>query len=521
MMKKIGLFLAVAYLISSLHAQEQWRIEGTSQSTFSIVDIKNKEDAKEGTHFTENIWLRSQGPWRSGKAGIELKGRWTNDSNIDSRIAKLQSLKTYYKDKIWYLQAGDTAASFNSFVYGGSLKGIKAIYSSPKKYRSFDYTLISGVRKSLWRELFKSVEGEKADKFIAAAEASYKHARAKTIRFSAAIAKDKSDSGDLNVTQAYQKGVAFGVESRWRFNRYITLRSKAAYASGDRDTGDANGTQKATALYFKLLTKPTKKIRSNFTYERASSNFYSVVGHAKADNERITNLTRWRLSHRADIAFSLKASRDNLDGSKGAERKNLYESLLYTYKPKFLKKSELLFRIDRAKSFGRDESVQRDGGEIGITYRGQKDWLLGSSYLINKTYTGDAITQKTDTMRFKVGYKKRLNKERYARIALTLDHRDISQSSSDQKNFGFKVDAAMRFNKRLESSLAYSSKQSDKESTNDTATDTYRFSTTYKTGKTLQDSLKLTLEKRDYCVDESSSSNYNERIARLTYTVRF
>jgi len=151
-----------------------------------------------------------------------MRARTTNDDNVQTDGAELLYLHSYFRNKIWNIEAGDVAASFNPYIFGGSVKGLKARYKSSKKDKKWDYTVIAGFKKGSWREVFKDTPNEAPVAYEGAFEAKYTHARAKEIAISVASYKDDLSTGDANSSVLGKKGIGIGLNGKWRFNRYVT-----------------------------------------------------------------------------------------------------------------------------------------------------------------------------------------------------------------------------------------------------------------------------------------------------------
>ena len=516
----IFIFLSASLFLNATENNE-WSIKGNIRTELSTVDVQGKESVREGSHFTQNYNLRYEGPWEEGKAGMSLKARLTNDKNIDNDKIKFQSFNAFYKDKIWNLQAGDVSASLNSYVYGGALKGIKVSYKSPERKDTFDYTFISGIKKNLWKDVLTHQISEKPDRYSVGAGMTYRYERSKTITFSSSFSKDDLSTGSKRTTQIGKEGSAFGVESNWRFNRYVRLRARGAWAKTDEDIRDVNGSQIGTAFNIRLLTKPSRKIRSNFSVDRASSNFSSISGGGGRDKIRFTNGTTWRYSKQTNIRLSLKTTRDNLDGAKGATKHTIYEMLNFAYKPIFLKRSEMIFSMDNSKNYGRDPSSDNHTLNFGFNYNPKGAWRYGINLSQNNAYSENNLSSITKNISVKVGYRKKLSKTKRMRVALKLNQRRISETTNDQINYGVRIDTGITLSKQLQTALSFSSRESQKAVSNDTKNTTYRWTTTYKMGKKLKQTLRLLVEKKDYKVDNSDTSSYNENVMRIMYNYRF
>jgi hypothetical protein len=264
-------------IASDFQQEKQWKLENRLSGYFQKDDIENGTSQKEGFSQSHELDMKYHGPIsNNANAGVEARLRTTNDNRIQNPNSQLLFLKGYYTTKYWNIEVGDVAASMNSYVYGGSVKGLKVEYKGNQKAKNWDYKFISGIRKAKWRETYQTIDNELLDTYIAAFEAKYTHQRAKVIKFSIATLKDDLTSGD-SISAPGNKGTSLGIDGKWRFNKYITLKGKAAVARSTDNLRANKPMNSENALQLRLLTRPLKSVKSNFLYQRISTNFLSVT----------------------------------------------------------------------------------------------------------------------------------------------------------------------------------------------------------------------------------------------------
>jgi len=524
-MKKLIILLPVLSIgLMGVDSFEDWKISGRLNAYIQSIDVEAENGLgsdREGTTHNEELTIRAGGKFKNGKAGIELRGRTTNDDKIQKDGAVLQYLKAYYRDKIWSIEAGDVSASMNPYVFGGSLKGIKAVYKSPEKERSWSYTFISGIKKSSWKELYTSVEGEAPDSYVGAFEAKYQYKRSQTVSLSVSALKDDLATGDANSSVAGKKGISFGLDGKWRFNRSVTLKGRGAITSATDDLKNDKSTSSHSALLIKLLTKPTKSLRSNFTYTRVASQYIALMGSAPKDTEQFENSNTWRINRQFTAKLGLRARRDNLDGSLGATQKIYYEKLSLLYKPKFLKRSNFNFRASNKLTKGRGADNKTRTFGVDFNYRPKGEWRYGAGIEYSK-YDDDIAptsSRTTKTAKATLGYKKKLDKERSYRAVCTLNYQRVHQNGINDDDYGLKLDLGYSHSKKLSFDLLYMSKYAYKTTSNDTQNSTYQARATYRIDK--KQTVKFLLEKRAYDIENDGANSYNEYKGKLSYTLNF
>ncbi len=526
-MKELVLVSIITALsLWGVNSDGDWKIKGRLNSYIQKIDVEAKDGLgsdREGTTHVEDLTIKLFKKSETKRYGIDLKGRTTNDKKVQKDDESLLYLKIYYRDKIWNFEAGDVSASLNPYVFGGSLKGIKAVYTSPQKENSWRYTFIGGVKKAFWKELYTYVEGEKYDSYVGAFEAKYTRKRSQTIAFSVSGLKDDLATGDSNSTQPGKEGVSVGLNGKWRFNRYVTLKFRGALTNATDDLKNDKSKSSSGALLVKFLTKPHKRIRSNFSYIRVGSKYIALAGSAPKDMEQFENSNTWRINRQFTAKLALRAKRDNLDGSLGDTQRIYYEKFSLLYKPKFLKRSSFNFRLSNKTTDGRDADNSTKVFGVDFNYRPKGFWRYGAGaeYSKYEDKISSSNDKTTKTLKATLGYKNRLSKERSYRALCTLNYQRVRQDGTNDDNYGIKIDLGYTHNKRFDFSLLYLSRYAYKGTSNDTQNSTYQARATYKIDAKGMHVLKFLVEKRAYDIEGDSDHSYNEYKGKISYILNF
>ena len=511
----ISSLLAVTVLAAD-KKEEGWKVSGRLNAYIQSVDVDGggaSSGDREKTTHNEELNLNFTGPLGKGKAGIETRMRTTNDDNIQAHGAELLYLKAYYRDKIWTAEAGDVAASLNPYIFSGSVKGVKAVYKSPEKKRTWNYTVISGAKTSSWRDLMEDGKDRADTSYTGAFEAKYIHERAKEIALSVAAL----DYNDNNASS--KNGYGIGLDGKWRFNKYVSLKGRVALTDGKLD----NNSSSNKAIYLKFLTRPVlKSVKSNFVYQRVDSGFISYGGSANDDKEQIENSTTWRINKELRARMDLKYSRNNLDGKVTNGTENLYyEAVSLSYRPSFIKRGDFNFRITNKDVDDDVRDSNRLTAGVDFNLRQKSGWRYGAGYDYSDQDDNNASSSRTHTIKGLVGYKKKLGKESSYRFTARPNYQIIENS---QDKVGFKLDAGYVYNKRLSANLSYMINDTDYDSSsssNNTQNATYQFRSTYKLDVKGKNTLRFLLEKRDVDVDNTPDSTYNEYKGKVSLVMNF
>jgi len=502
---------------------KEWQASGRLTSDITLTNISGGSSAdsdREKTTHNEELNLNISGPLWNGESGVETRSRTTNDDRIQKDGVELLYFNSYYRDKIWAVEAGDVAAGLNPYIYSGGLKGIRAAYKSPEERGAWDYTLISGLNKGLWREFYANTTDEAPTAFAGAFEAKYIHDTAKTVSFSIAGLKDDLASVRSNTTVVGSQGFGVGLDGSWRFNRLVTLAGRTALTRGTNDIRNGAPDSYHNAVLLKLLTKPVAPLRSAFTYQRVSTGFVSFGGSGNQDIEQIENATTWDIGSSLTANLNLKASHDNLNGALGATQKNYYEFGQLTYYPAFIKRAEISIHASNKDITGRGADNNQLTAGADFALRSKSGWRYGVGYEFSDYTDGksSSSSQTTNTCKALLGYKHNLSDDRSYRVTLNANYIGIKDQ---QDKVGFKIDAGYSHNRKLSMDLLYMTDFIDMRQSDNRTNATYQLRGNYVLDEKGKYVVQLSLEERDIDVDNQPASSYDETIGKISLAMNF
>ena len=513
--------LLTSLVMAETKQDEEWKLSGRLNAYVQHIELDGNGSASlQGTTHVEELNVNYGGVLGDGQAGIETRLRNTDDERVQIDQTELLYMRAFYTDKQWTLEAGDVAASLNPYIYSGSAKGAKLVYKSAEKKRTFNYSLVSGLKNATWRDLYTEASGERPAGYSGAFEVKYIHERAKEISMSVAGHKDDLSTGDANLSVQGKEGYGFGLDGKWRFNKYLSLKGRGAVTNGtDNVRDDTDGVTKS-AIWLRLLTRPIlKSVKSNFVYQRVDKGFISFGGSANDDKEQLENSTTWTINKELRARMDLKGNRDNLDNSQVEDQTLHYEALLLTYRPSFVKRGDLTLRGTNKGSDGRGvDSITQTAG-LNLNLRQKSGWRYGGGYDYSNVNDRNASTDTT-THVFKalLGYKQKLSKESSFRFTLKPSYLKIEGNQDKQ---GLHADAGYVYDRQLSMDLLYRVNQIDYDISNNTLNSTYQARAAYRLNKKTSDIIRVLVEKRDVEVDNDSAKTYSEYRGKLSLVLNF
>jgi len=501
---------------------QPWQIRGRSESMLQWQEVAGTSDGglDEGTTWRQELSLNLSKNLEKGRTGLDLRGRATNDEQVDQRDARLLFLHGYWQQDKVNFEFGDVAGSYNPLVLSTSVKGLKFGYMTGERDHGMTYTLIGGVQKPSWEELYDNTSDDSVDRYIGGFNSAWTHAPAQSIGATFSYIKDDSAS---TVTDPAEAKTA-GLDWQWRFNRYVTFKGETAFTHSDLDTKDSQSADDAWALKLRLLTKPLpRSVRSNFMYERLAPDYKPVVASASSDRERIENDTEWMINRQVKLRTTLKYSHDNLDNQL-TDTLTTRDGVVYlTYRPDWLKRSDIGVRAQFKRDSGRGTNRNMQVGAVDFNLRPKSGWRYGTSWIF--THINDNATsgedQKINTLRGTLGWKKRLADNHLIRATLRLDGNFINRDSGDRESLGGQLDFGYDAGNLWSTDLLASTKNSYNDIAADNSYIDYQLRANYHPGEDRSKAIRLTAERREYASDDTASPDYHEHIAKIAYLVNF
>ena len=507
-------------------SKSSWGVSGQSETVgvYRNTTGSGANTTNDGTSFRQDLGIKTKGKIGDAKAGVEVRGRATNDKRVSPNTADLLSFRSYYTTERLNVEVGDVAKMYNPLIFSNSLKGGKVgVKQKVGETKSIEYSMIGGIQSSSWKETFQQ---EQDQRDAIAAEVKYRHNRAQSLALSVSYAKDRL--ADSNTTPAFDRNsseaLSAGLQWDWRFNRYLRFKGDTA-VTNTTNTLTGGSAETKTAVRMTLYTKPVRSVNSNFKYERYDGGFNTLVGSATQDRERMENTTSWAINRQLRSRMTLKYSRDNLDGKSLSGTQKIYDGLVsLNYRPDFVKRGDIGLRLQYTERDGRGLDTKQTNAGVDFTDRLKSGWRYGfgyefTDYQVDSNGSGD---NQLHTLRGNVGWKHNFDKTNRVRVTLKLDISlfDNSDSNLSQKRFGGTFDAGYDFGRQFAVDALFTSKNTNRDLSDNTSYELYQLISQYRPFGTNGHVLKLNLQRRDYH-GSTTTGSYVEDEARLAYAFAF
>ena len=504
-------------------SENTWRLRGRSESEIAWQDVNGKSDStvEEGTTWRQELSVNLSRRLENGRLGFDLRGRATNNQQVDSRDARLLYFHGYWQNQQWNIELGDVAGTYNPLVFSSSVKGVKAAYQTGDNDHGWEHTLIGGVQKPSWEDLYDYKTDESVDRYIAGFNSRWQHAPAQEMTATLSYVKDDGTTipEELSVTPV--EAQTAGMEWNWRFNRYLTVRGETAITHSDDDLSNHD----AGAVRVKVLTKPIPRlVRSTFFYERLDSEFKPIIASASSDRERFENDTEWLISRQVKLRITLKHSHDNLDGSKEDTLVTRDGVLYLTYRPDWLKRCDLDFRSQFKRNVGNGADQDLQICEANFSWRPTGGWRYGLGWIFTNIdeHVATNEDQHINTVRGTFGWKKRFDNDHMFRSTLRVDGHFIDKDSGDQQSLGGSIDLGYDAGNLWSADFTASTKNTYNDEAADNSYISYQLRANYHPGHDRSKAIRLTAERREYDSEGSETDqDYLEHLVKLAYLVSF
>ena len=502
-----------------------WKLSGRSET---IVEWKESDDPNttldEGTSYRQEISVGLARNHEGKRMGVNLRGRSTNDEQVDDRDARLLYLNGYYRTQQVNAELGDVAASFNPMVLSTALMGTKVGFKEGSSSKGWEAKAIGGIVKSSWYDIYGPDDTDSVDRYVAGVQALGNFGTGKRLSFAASTLTDNTNKdladADASLATTPAEAITSGILWDWRFNRYFSSRGETAFTRSDAN--DDHTKENAGAVKIKLLTKPLpKSLRLNLNYERIDPDFKPVVATANSDTERYEADTTWMPDRKFKVRLTLKESKNNLDHQLEGTRTVDDGVLFFTWRPDWLKRGDLNLRNQYKTTEGPSTDQRIAISEINANVRPKTGWKYGLGYIFTDINNDTANTedQMLHTLRTTIGWKKSLPANRMFRSSFRIDSNFINRDSGDQTSLGGKVDLGFDAGKIWSVDATAQTRQAWRDESADNEYHAYELRGSYHPGGDRSKAVRLTAARRES--DSEGNDATVEHVAKLSYLFSF
>ena len=519
------LFPAFLWAATEKEAVSQWRVSGRSETSLEWKESNDPSTTlTEDVSFRQELSLSATRPLEGGSMGVSLRGRGTNDRQVDGQDARLLYLNAFFRRNEVQMELGDVAASYHPMVLSTALKGSKVEYGRGRQ-EGWSISAITGIQKAGWDELYGDNNRDSVDRYVAGLETTGKFGPGQEVSFAASTVRDHTNrdfrQAGLDPLPPAE-AVTAGLQWNWRFNRYMQTRGEGAFTRSDENTRDGFGANESGALRLRLLTSPIpRSLRMNFLYERVEPKFAPVAGSAPRDTERVESDATWMISPALKARLTLKNRHDNLDKQLAGTLETNEGVLDFDWRPRWARRMDLNFRTQVKETKGRGIEQTLGIGEIGAQFRTEAGWRYGVGWIFTdiEDKTTGAEDQQIHTLRGTFGWNKRIGENHTWRATFRLDGNRIDRKSGDQNALGGRVDLGYDVGSHWSADLSAATRKTYRDRAEDNEYRAYEVRGNYHPGGDRSKAIRISAGRREY--DNEQGLATREHVAKISYLFGF
>lgn len=263
--------------------------------------------------YAQNVGLFGTGRVRKLEWSTNIGLRGTSDRNVDPQPASLSNLRLELRQDRTSLSLGDTFSSFSSYSLGSPLKGA-ALKFGDEEQKGVSFTGVWGTADPRWRVFAPGTASDvvKRTAFGGKVQARLSENTAAGLSF---LRSD--DSGRVFATDPLYRNDIVALTAEHGFGFGWKLGGEVAWSTTREspDSTTASRTYKGRGLKIEAAGALGKK-KVTLAYEHVSPQFYSSLGAAQVDRERIRFRLREKWNKNVSASYGLLWYQNNLEGQR-------------------------------------------------------------------------------------------------------------------------------------------------------------------------------------------------------------
>lgn len=307
--------------IVTLKAQEpekeptRWRV--TTESDFPFNSARgagrSQSGMTRGSRYLSNISLYGAGQSEAFEWSTAFGFASSSDRRQMAQPAALNNARLDLRMGRSKLTLGDTFENFSQYSLNTPVKGA-AYRFGDEESRGLSFQAVVGVADSRWRVFARGEAIDSARRGTAGAKLQWRLSEQSAVGLSYLRS---TDTGRINLGDPLYRNdlwaitAEHGIAAGWKLGAELAwsdTRESPDNVTPDRD-------YKGRALRLELAGNAGRK-KLQLSYENVTPNFFTSLGSAQTDRERIRLRVRERLSRNVSASYGLIWFRNNLDGQR-------------------------------------------------------------------------------------------------------------------------------------------------------------------------------------------------------------
>jgi len=287
----------------------------SGRNRFSVYDNNVSGAGADSSFLTRGLQYQNDLSLTLDSAGntnarwaLALDARFTDDRRMDSKEASLQRISYDRWSRGGQISVGDFYGNFTQYSLNQNIKGLRW---TGQKIADVEVTVIGGMAKNRWDELWERGEFESLNRGVEAARVRWTGPMASEIGAQLVFTGDRRTAG--SAADAYSQRL-FGFSWALPSNSDLSISGESAWSGAGIDRQAAEDSSKWGGAHKISARAKLGRWRSAAEYENVTTDFITTIGAASSDLRRWLARNQIRVAAGIDALINASGYRNNLNG---------------------------------------------------------------------------------------------------------------------------------------------------------------------------------------------------------------
>lgn len=309
----------IIFFTVSAYAANEFHISNDFAYTYNDVSgpgAENSSSLTRGWRYLNTFGFTGSGTLRGNvDYNFNLGVKTTDDPRNDVTTWSLTNFQGRMSNKIHTVTGGDTFESFSQYSLSTALKGASYKYFNEAK-NSPELTFVYGFGYPRWDNIWGGRETRAIEREAYGFRIKQNITQGLWLAGSFAGAKDKAGTR-LYDTDPVEDDNTVTFDGEYIPIPGLTLRSELSFSKRTMSPSEDTPDETSHGTAFKLeAVGDGGPSRVSLEYERVSSKYFTILGSASPDREKIKGKWRYKWTKNTDLNLGMLWFRDDLDGRK-------------------------------------------------------------------------------------------------------------------------------------------------------------------------------------------------------------
>ncbi len=483
---------------------------------------------QEGWFYEEHVSLQESGRnARGNEFQFNVDLRVTNEDRVDPDSFLVQNFSYREWNERFMLEVGDIFHEFNHLTLNRNLKGVAyTSFASPSR-GPWTYTMLAGVDKSRWRDLFVDTPRESLTRWAFGMRAKRDfRGGLDSFAFNFVSSKDSRTSAPQNPGLIAGESTVVSFDGKKTLNDDWKAFGTLAFSKSQANIALNTKERWASAVHLDVQYAPKDgKVFGRTRFQSTDPEFLSLEGSPVPDFEKFDTQWRYQASDQVEIVAKWETFENNLDGQLGFTTETEVPSLSATYRSRTSPlRLDLRWEDRDIQASNNSQSQEIEDWSLRVehrfgTIRGVLDYNSreDANLLTAATIESDQYTLTVDT-------RKRYASGVQFMPAIVYQYREqdnlVNQSVDDEiTTLNLRLGWILRRNRSLQFAYRVSERE-DGLNASDSETDGFEVNYAMPVGRNRDDQLTFRYLHNDNQF-QVAGNDFDETMTQFSYTHRF